>query len=60
MSVERQLQMVGGNKQSGCKPREGQGGLVDGVAECSVAWSAMSLLKIVPQYLTFAVHLPVG
>lgn len=38
--------MVGGNESSGCKPGEQQGGwLDDGVGECSVVWSAVSLLK---------------
>lgn len=40
-------------------PERGKG-LVAGVPECRVVWSAMSLLKIVQLYLTFAASSPAG
>lgn len=50
------LQRVGGNESSGCKPREHQAEVADGVGECRVVWSAISSLKKVQYHLAFTVR----
>lgn len=39
---------------------KGVGWLDDGVGECSVVWSAVSLLKKAQHHLAFTVYFPVG